>query len=148
MHLYLWTLTLLLILRLRRHSIKTVRLQRHRPRRCDGRWERGAGNSHTLGDGRLRGNRGGARPSYLGRHCDLRVGPIGRRGYGAPAVSISGGSGVVLTPVLGPDAGMYPSTVGYFQQRKVYANTPKLTTAVLDEPPRPLQKLRHLDAGQ
>jgi hypothetical protein len=48
----------------------------------------------------------------------------GGENYGAPAVSISGGSGVVLTPVLGPSAGMYPSTVGYFQQRKVYANTP------------------------
>jgi hypothetical protein len=48
----------------------------------------------------------------------------GGEAYGAPVVSISGGSGVVLTPVLGPDAGMYPSTVGYFQQRKVYANTP------------------------
>lgn len=47
----------------------------------------------------------------------------GGENYVAPIVSISAGTGVVMTATVGPAAGVFPEVVGYFQQRKVYANS-------------------------
>lgn len=37
--------------------------------------------------------------------------------------STGGGVGATFVPVIGPQSGTYPSVVGYFQQRRVYAGT-------------------------
>jgi hypothetical protein len=47
------------------------------------------------------------------------------QGYTSADTIVFGGSGSgqAATPIIGPQTGTYPSCVGYFQQRRVYANT-------------------------
>lgn len=43
--------------------------------------------------------------------------------YSAVTISVPAGSGATATATVGPTTGTYPSVVGYFQDRRFYANT-------------------------